>query len=187
MQNGSSNTNRHGIPLLGGTPNRCCWTGCVFAADRSFKLPLCRGHAKHVFQVLDAAREAERALEAEQRAAERQKTEVIYYAKIGGHLKIGYTSRLEQRMRSYPPNTELLAVHPGTREDERQLHRQFAVHRSHGAEWYPLVPVILEHIERVIAKHGKPPEVTFGAKPVQVPQPRSKEGPTPRYWTGYRR
>lgn len=96
---------------------------------------------------------------------------VVYYVQVGGHIKIGWTSRLEQRMRSYPPNTILLAVHPGSRADEKQLHKRFAVHRSHGQEWYPLVPVILDHIKRVIADHGEPPATIFGARAVEVPRP----------------
>jgi hypothetical protein len=143
---------------------------------------MCKHHARHVHRVYDGRYQAEEAEEQARRAElearkaqERQKHEVIYYAKIGGHIKIGWTSRLEQRMRSYPPNTELLAIHPGSRSDERQLHRRFAVHRSHGAEWYPLVPVILDHIKRVVAEHGEPPTVMFGAKPVEVRRPRTKE------------
>jgi hypothetical protein len=97
---------------------------------------------------------------------------IIYFLQVGGHIKIGWTSDLAKRMHAYPPNALLLATHPGLRKDELRLHKMFAVHRSHGREWYPLAPVILEHIKRVVAKYGKPVEVTFGAKPVEVPQPR---------------
>jgi hypothetical protein len=101
---------------------------------------------------------------------------VVYYANVGGgHIKIGWTSDLAKRMRQYPPNTVLLAVHPGTRADERKLHKRFAVHRAFGTEWYPMVPVILDHIARVVAEHGQPPAVTFGAKPTKVPTPRPKQ------------
>ena len=103
-----------------------------------------------------------------------KRDEVIYYVQVGGHIKIGWTGRLEQRMRSYPPNSVLLALHPGSRADERNLHKRFAVHRSHGHEWYPLVPVILDHIKRVVAEHGQPPAITFGARPVEVRITRPK-------------
>lgn len=100
----------------------------------------------------------------------------VYYVKVGGsHIKIGWTSDLAKRMRKYPPNTELLGTHPGSRADELRLHRRFAVHRSHGREWYPLVPVLLDHIKRVVAEHGAPDAATFAAKPTEVPTPRDKQ------------
>lgn len=97
---------------------------------------------------------------------------IVYFLQVGGHIKIGWTSDLTKRMRQYPPNAQLLATHPGLRKDELRLHKMFAAHRSHGREWYPLAPVILDHIKRVIAEHGQPVDVIFGAKPTEVPQPR---------------
>jgi hypothetical protein len=102
-------------------------------------------------------------------------TGTIYYVKSGGHIKIGWASDLAARLRAYPPGSELLASHPGTRADERRLHTRFAVHRSHGREWYPLAPVVLAHIDRVVTEHGTPDKATFGAKPVEVAQPRPKQ------------
>lgn len=154
---------------------------------------MCRAHAELVHKQVEADR-CRRANAASARSAEatmRMQTKVdaaiaagemrpvppkvprefVYYVQVGGHIKIGWTSQLDKRMHSYPPNSTLLAVHPGSRADERQLHKRFAVHRSHGQEWYPLVPVILDHIKRVIADHGEPPAMTFGAKPVEVPRP----------------
>jgi hypothetical protein len=130
----STNTNRHGIPTLGGTAKPCCWPGCIFGADRNLQLPMCRGHARHTHTAFatvlnreQADLDARIAAQRQEAVKERELHAVIYYAKIGGHIKIGWTSRLDQRMRAYPPNTELLAVHPGTRADEKKLH-----HRSGG-------------------------------------------------------
>jgi hypothetical protein len=88
----------------------------------------------------------------------------IYYLRSGGHIKIGWTSNLEKRMKAYPPDTQLLAVQPGTRSDERALHRKFSWLLTHGREWFPLAPQITEHIDRVIAEHGEPPTVEFAAR-----------------------
>jgi hypothetical protein len=107
--------------------------------------------------------------------------EFVYFLQVGGHIKIGWTAQFEQRMRSYPPNSILLARHPGTRADEKQLHKRFAVHRSHGQEWYPLVPVLLDHIKRVVAQFGEPPSLTFGARPVEVPTPRPRQQMQAKY------
>jgi hypothetical protein len=100
---------------------------------------------------------------------------VVYYLRVGGYIKIGWTSDLEKRMRSYAPDTVLLATEPGTRKDEQKRHRMFAVHRTHGREWYAMVPALMHHIDRVVKEHGMPEEVTFAAKPVTVPTPRPKQ------------
>jgi len=105
----------------------------------------------------------------------------IYYVKSDGLIKIGWTSNLAKRMRQYAPNSQLLATHPGTRADEQRLHKRFAVHRSHGREWYPLAPVILHHIDMMKAKYGEPDTVAFGAQPVTIPQHRDPQYIKPRY------
>lgn len=117
-----------------------------------------------------------------------RKTEgTIYYLRVGAYYKIGWTSDLAKRMRQYPPDTRLLARHPGTRKDEAALHKRFAHHRTHGREWYPLATQITEHVNRMVKEHGEPDEVTFAARPTQVPRPHSdKPMVTPRNWTGGR-
>jgi hypothetical protein len=92
----------------------------------------------------------------------------IYYVQVGAHVKIGWTSNLQSRMRKYPPNSTLLAAHPGTRRDEGQLHRRFATDRTHGREWYVPSVSLTHHIGQMVAKHGTPEQVTFGAKPITV-------------------
>lgn len=89
---------------------------------------------------------------------------VIYFARNGGNVKIGWTSHLEKRMKAYPPDTQLLAVKPGTRSDERQMHRRFAHLLTHGREWFPLAPQITEEVDRIVREHGAPPVVDFAAK-----------------------
>lgn len=190
MTQNSTRRNRHRIPIMDDPPKRCIWHRCdTEVASGLLYVPLCYEHATFVHDEVEAhadrvslivERRRERFM-AEQLAARglqpyvppkpEPKPEIIYYLQVGGHIKIGWTSDLGKRMRSYPPNTELLAIHPGRRADERALHKRFAVHRSHGQEWYPLVPVLLDHIKRVIAEHGQPPAMTFGAKPVTVPTP----------------
>lgn len=189
MTDGSSPTNRHGIPLRGNPPKRCIWDRCPNAAAKHLDLPLCQAHTEVVYtavandedrmiaRVMARRRQLEaetKAAKAKPKAAPAERVEAIYYLQIAGHIKIGWTSNLDQRMRNYPPNTQLLAIHPGSRDEEKQLHRRFAVHRSHGNEWYPLVPVLLDHIKRVIAEHGEPPTMIFGARPTEVRVPKAK-------------
>lgn len=184
--------NRHGIPVYGGGPSRCRWDKCVRPVQSYHDLRLCDVHA----DIVHAAVEREKAtaerveLEAINRHAQRyadeygqpdapvtavERAATIYYVRVGSYIKIGWTSNLDGRMRQYPPGCELLAVHPGTRDEEKALHKRFAVWRSHGREWYPLAPVILEHVARVVSEYGKPDDATFGAQPVTVPTSRERK------------
>jgi hypothetical protein len=93
---------------------------------------------------------------------------VVYYVQVGAHVKIGWTSNMGSRMRKYPPNSVLLATHPGTRRDEAQMHRRFAADRTHGREWYVPSMSLTHHIQQMVTQHGQPEQVTFGAKPLTV-------------------
>ena len=176
------------------TPARSCvWPGCASPTERHPELHMCDTHLllvyvnvgkdwmfsgpanRHLGPLREAAYDADQAQKREVRAAI---PGVIYYVEVGSHIKIGWTSDLTKRMRSYPPNSRLLASHPGLRADETQVHRKFAAWRSHGAEWYVLAPVLLDHIKRVVAEHGPPEVVDFGAKPVAVPRPHQSHGAT---------
>lgn len=76
----------------------------------------------------------------------------IYYLRVGDLIKIGFTSYMEDRMRSYPPNAELLAQHPGTRETERQMHHRFLHRVAKGREWFTPCDEIDLHITQVREK-----------------------------------
>ena len=73
----------------------------------------------------------------------------IYYLRVDEKIKIGWSSNLPQRLMSYPPHMVLLCDHPGTRADERDLHRSFKPSRAAGREWYHPTPELLAHIDRV--------------------------------------
>lgn len=84
----------------------------------------------------------------------------IYYARIQGQIKIGWTSRTApERMLDYPPGSELLAAHPGSRRAESEIQLSLSAHLTSGVEWFAETPEVVEYIERVVAKHGDPPEV----------------------------
>ena len=189
----ATRTDKHGVAIYPFTVRPdCLWPGCGRIPRTYPESHLCDTHAEEVHQLVSVPI-AERAHERRKRddaamadllrrASEQSdrlapapdpepKPSVIYYLQVMSHIKIGWTSNLEKRMKSYPPNSELLAVHPGTRADEQRLHKRFAAHRSHGKEWYPLVPPLLEHIKRMVDQYGKPDAVHFGAQPVQVPMP----------------
>lgn len=115
---------------------------------------------------------------------ERSAEGVVYYLRVGAYIKIGWTSDLEKRMRAYSPDSILLATEPGTRKDEAKRHRMFAVHRTHGREWYAMTPSVMHHVEQVASEHGTPDPVSFAAQPVAIPQPRNARPVMPRGWSG---
>lgn len=196
----ATRTNKHGVPVYSfNTPrDDCFWPGCGRVVTTYPVTRLCDTHAERIAASVSERHAYDAALE---RAAQERRTQwldelvanrpdkpkpeskpeperdpVVYYVQIMSHIKIGWTGNLEQRMRQFPPNSQLLAVHPGSRKDEAAIHKRFAHIRSHGREWYPLVPQLLEHIRNVVREHGEPQAVDFGAKPVEVPMPHR--------WTG---
>jgi hypothetical protein len=105
-----------------------------------------------------------------------EREEMIYYVEYAEHIKIGWTTNLERRLkRNFKPGGVLLAVHPGSRADEAKLHKRFAAYRTHGKEWYGKMPSLVHHIDLVKKEHGEPPALTIGPDPVGIPQPREKQ------------
>ena len=81
---------------------------------------------------------------------------LVYYLRINGRVKIGYTTDLNRRSRAYPPGSELLAVEPGTRETESHRHRQFSRDLAQGREWFFESDAISTHVAALVAEFGKP-------------------------------
>ena len=104
-------------------------------------------------------------------------SEYIYYVKVDSLIKVGYSASLYERLMSYGPAAEVLAHHPGTRADERDLHRTFRPFLAHGREWYNPSQLLIDHIDAVIAKWGKPwiiPEWSTPKEPPLRPHRSSK-------------
>lgn len=81
----------------------------------------------------------------------------VYFLQSDNAVKIGWTSDLEQRMKSYSPGAKILAVMPGTRKDETRLHRKFAHLRTNRREWFAYSPQVMEEVARIVKEHGDPP------------------------------
>lgn len=80
----------------------------------------------------------------------------VYYIRINGRIKIGYTANLRQRSRNYPPGSELVAIEPGTRELEKRRHEQFSRDLAQGREWFAESERLAAHITETAAQHGVP-------------------------------
>lgn len=175
-----------GRPFNRVIPTDCCQIrGCVTHTTRD--TGLCRTHelkiARHLGDGLTRPQMADLEVEVRNLRIQLLDYEVstarpkrdgvgfVYAIRVGGFVKIGWTSDLEKRMRQYPPDSALLAVMPGQRVDEKRVHDRLATHRAHGREWFALTPPVMEWIRAITAKHGAPAQPDWSARPVAVPMP----------------
>lgn len=69
---------------------------------------------------------------------------ILYYARVGNRVKIGWTANLKQRMNNISPE-ELLATEPGGPLEEAARHQQFGKLRVAG-EWFRYEGALVEHV-----------------------------------------
>lgn len=80
----------------------------------------------------------------------------IYFVRLNGLVKAGWSGNLYDRLRAYGPDVEILCHYPATRQDETTLHRQLRPVLAKGREWYHDCDVVRLFIDEAIRKHGKP-------------------------------
>lgn len=73
---------------------------------------------------------------------------VVYYLRVGALIKIGVTWDLDQRLRAYPPDVEVLATEPGGTATEQARLAQFREHLAYPArpEWFHPADELMAHI-----------------------------------------
>ena len=81
--------------------------------------------------------------------------DVVYYVRVGEHIKIGTTTDLPSRLKSFGPS-EFLACEPGSTTVERRRHRQFAADLAAGREWFHPSPALIAWVEAVKDEHPQP-------------------------------
>lgn len=160
---------------------RCCWDDCrnkIAYPDT----PLCKEHLVASWRLIES-REPKRFIDrlrsetvdelkalqakwarddAAARASVKERQSGpghIYYIRVDDLIKIGFTTRLEQRLLQYPPNAELLADHPGTRATEQDMHGRFEQYRSRGREWFTAGVKLMEHISQVRVQFPRNEEI----------------------------
>lgn len=149
----------------------CVWPEC-YGVKAMYGVPLCEEHALEVFDrviiskptgYLEARQNGAIAMQQLQeiQAQERRDRMIrrikeakttagwVYYIRIDGQIKIGWTGDVERRTRAYPPSSELLATHPGTKQVESDMHKKFAHLKTHGREWFREDPALDAHIAKV--------------------------------------
>lgn len=89
----------------------------------------------------------QRALDLKASEESRGINKVVYYLRVGKYIKIGTAVRLEERLKSYPPDTELLATEPGHYNTEHRRLVEFSEYLAARREWFNPGPRLMAHIE----------------------------------------
>jgi len=151
----------------------CTWTGC--SAVKFDPFPICLDHMLEITEWVNTTPDRDTALVLGERIvhkrfqAERQQLHQeaitasrglqpgwIYYVLTDGKIKIGYTTDITQRLRAYPPGSKILAIHPGTPDLEKLMHKRFSAYRVAGREWFRPDIEIFDYCDQVVAEHGDP-------------------------------
>lgn len=151
----------------------CAWGSCDHDCSDKYPLPFCVQHILFIWSFVDAdIRQTGKtpdelraeAFSREPSPAERDRYVArrmapqpgyVYYLEVGGLIKIGHTRSPGQRGGQYPPTAVLLAIHPGTRADERAAHKQFAAYLETGREWFMDCAEIRTRVDEINAAGSK--------------------------------
>lgn len=79
----------------------------------------------------------------------------IYYLRLNGLIKVGWSRDIRERLRAYGPDVEVLCTHEGTRQDETTLHRNLRPFLARGREWYEDGAAMQDIIAKAIERHGR--------------------------------
>lgn len=80
----------------------------------------------------------------------------VYYIRLRGCIKIGFTINMKARMGQLMPD-KILATEPGTRKLEARRHKQFDKLRADiGREYFKPESDLMDHIAAVRKEHGEP-------------------------------
>jgi len=84
---------------------------------------------------------------------------VVYFMRDrDGLVKIGHTTNLAVRRRAFGSGWgHILAIIPGSREDERAMHARFAKHLAHDREYFHPAPELIAYINTLREALGVPP------------------------------
>lgn len=131
-------------------PLTCAWPTCGREVDA---LPICWDHAVVAYGVVRSSMAA--VLDhAAANATDQRRTEAlpgfVYFIQFGDRITIGFSTKPDQRIAALP-HDKVLAVFPGTRLNERQLHEAFKDLRITG-EWFHLDDRLLDFIDDVEAQ-----------------------------------
>lgn len=152
----------------------CHWPKC-HSEPLEMQIPLCERHFVYIGErfmsertVLGARYLRAGAPEREERQAEVRRREadraialedqsVVYYVRIGDHVKIGFSANLRQRLIALRVSPDaVMATEPGGRTVEAVRHKEFAAERVGRREDFNPSRRLLNHIELIRREHGGP-------------------------------
>lgn len=155
--------------------------------DHTYALPLCLTHLGVAFNQANYERNNPLMIESVTQAVERRavkRREIheddkrnhaanvtsghIYFVRLNGLVKVGWSRDVDQRLRAYGPEVEVLAIYEGSRDDETNLHRQLRPVLARGREWYEDGPIVADFVAAILTKHGQPEVYTNWSKPKRI-------------------
>lgn len=147
-----------------------------FQRDASENLPICERHQVMIAKQAvpswcdpDVVAARERLADAKVKRQKREEDESdllhqsdgatqgqIYFIRLNGLIKVGWSKRLRDRIKSYGASAEVLAHYPASRQEETDMHRTLRPYLARGREWYHECRLLDDMVAAVIAKHGEP-------------------------------
>lgn len=123
----------------------CAWPRCRKPVGA---LPICWDHALEAHSIVQCTMSTliESKLQTLPKAGG-PRPGFVYFLRFGDRVKIGFSTDPQNRVRALP-HDEILAIVPGTRLNERQMHAAFADLRITG-EWFHADERLLDFIADV--------------------------------------
>lgn len=148
----------------------CAWPGCEKTrpgdASDYGEVPLCIAHVYETWRLArDLAERTQNQVPAltvtdwrtkETSTVEKPTSKVgwVYYLRVDGHIKVGYASNLRNRLKAYPPTSEFLYAHRGTKATEKVAHSMLYLWLAQGREWFEDRPEVLEYVAAQERRYG---------------------------------
>lgn len=151
--------------------------------DAEKRIPLCGWHLAMAWRQVElhegrsgiakateqlAAEAAEREEAAKRRRLARQDGH-IYYVRLNGLIKVGWSREVLTRLRAYGPDVEILCTHVGSRQDETTLHRNLRPFLARGREWYEDCDGMRDIVAKAVERHGRGDVVVTWSRPIEPP------------------
>lgn len=112
-----------------------------------------RGRNKEIFQEADRRKREQVALLELVRQYQPDNEPFIYLIEHDNRYKIGFSKNISKRLRSFntahATHCKIVAIAPGTKELEKDLHKKFSTHHISG-EWFLKKPAIVQYIESLV-------------------------------------
>jgi len=146
----------------------CCIPDCQATVLRSAPFPLCTSHMVKVWELVEGRSDLPTSAptevaDAQRHAAAVKERKTTREANRGwlyvldtrnGLVKIGWTKDIDRRLSQYPPTFGLVIAIPGTRTEERDIHRSLANSKVSGREWYEVTSEVVRQINVMVAQEN---------------------------------